>query len=131
MCACVFESLTSQGGGGGKFSSLPSLKCTPGIDMYFSPFFISLYPVPLPQSGPVYQSGGDEDNPCEYSFTWETPGACPVQPAHSSSCSVRDPESGRLYDLSPVANEQNHFTVTSDGEAPAIMPYYCLNYSYY
>ena len=67
------------------------------------------------QSGPVFQSGGDEANPCEYSFTWETPGACPVKPAHSSTCSVQDPESGRLYDFSPLADLQNHFTVSSNG----------------
>ena len=67
------------------------------------------------QSGPVFQSGGDEANLCEFSFTWETPGACPVRPAHSSSCSVRDPESGRLYDLSPLAQLRKHFNVSSDG----------------
>ena len=72
---------------------------------------------PSPQSGPVFQSGGDEDDECEYSFTWETPGACPIRPALSSSCSVRDPESGRLYDLSPLTEKQNRFTVTGNYKA--------------
>ena len=52
---------------------------------------------------------------CEYSFMWETPGACPIQPAHSSTCSIRDPESGRLFDLSHLADNENYYTVTSDG----------------
>lgn len=38
-----------------------------------------------------------------------------MQPAHSASCSVRDPESQRLYDLSPLAEKHNHISVNSSG----------------
>ena len=79
------------------------------------------------QSGPKFQSGGDEANPCEFSFTWETPGACPVRPAHSSTCSVRDPESGQLYDLSPLAQLQNHFNVSRDGKPSSMYGFTCTS----
>ena len=47
-------------------------------------------------------SGGDDANPCEYLFTWETIHACPVQLNTSSSCSIQDP-SGFTFDLSGLS----------------------------
>lgn len=51
--------------------------------------------------GPHYASGGDEQNRCQYTFLWETTGACPIKPARSDSCRVESP-SGFIFDLSPL-----------------------------
>lgn len=51
--------------------------------------------------GPYYASGGDEQNPCQYTFLWETPGACPIKPIKSPTCQLTLP-SGFTFDLSPL-----------------------------
>ena len=69
------------------------------------------------QSGPKYASGGDEANPCQYSFIWETPGACSVKPVQEKSCNVTNPESGYTYDFSSLHTTTNPYhNVTSGGE---------------
>ncbi len=54
------------------------------------------------QTGPKYVSGGDDANPCNYLFTWETVYACPVHPITSQTCSVSSP-SGFTFNLSPLS----------------------------
>ena len=68
------------------------------------------------QTRPHFVSGGDEANPCHYSFTWDTIAACPLQPKKSDSCQVNS-SSGFTFDLSPLAthnatlkSETNGFT---------------------
>lgn len=51
--------------------------------------------------GPHYASGGDEQNPCQYIFLWETTGACPIKPIKSASCQLTLP-SGFTFDLSSL-----------------------------
>lgn len=65
------------------------------------------------QTGPHYVSGGDEANPCQYTFTWETVAACPLQPKKSHSCQVTSP-SGFQFDLSPLST--NNVTAVSKAD---------------
>lgn len=59
------------------------------------------------QVGPRYASGGDEQNPCQYTFLWETTGACPIKPIKSPSCQLTLP-SGFTFDLSPLHSPPNN-----------------------
>jgi len=66
-----------------------------------------------PNGRPAYE--GETD--CVYSFSWQTPQACPVQRINGTDCkvSVPDPNGGApmLVDLNPLANKQ--WTGISDG----------------
>lgn len=64
------------------------------------------------QAGPQYISGGDEANPCQYSFVWRTQAACHVHAVTTLTCTVTDPVTGYEFDLSPLhAAGAGHFTV--------------------
>lgn len=67
------------------------------------------------QSGPRFASGGDEADPCQYSFLWDTPAACTVNSSATVSCNVTDSESGYTFDLSPISAIQPLFNSTGDG----------------
>ena len=69
--------------------------------------------------GPRYASGGDEANPCQYTFLWETTWACPVQPVSSSSCRLPVPQLNYTFDLSPLtpsppAQAQSYYSVSAE-----------------
>ena len=67
----------------------------------------------LLQTGPHFVSGGDEENPCHYSFTWDTISACPVQPEKSHACQINS-SSGFTFDLSPLGIQNTTLTTAAE-----------------
>ncbi|XP_006264642.3 cation-independent mannose-6-phosphate receptor [Alligator mississippiensis] len=51
-----------------------------------------------------------DDRECVITFLWETEAACPVKTTRdeTQSCSVRDPNSGFLFNLQPLASEKGY-----------------------
>ncbi|XP_075719002.1 cation-independent mannose-6-phosphate receptor [Rhinoderma darwinii] len=58
---------------------------------------------------PVFQ----EQDGCEYVFTWRTSEACPVARAEGDNCQVKDPKYDYVYDLRPLGEKD---TEVADGE---------------
>ena len=58
--------------------------------------------------GPHYVSGGDDQDSCDYTFTWETVGACPVKRiTRSNICQISTP-TNFTFDLTPLATPSDH-----------------------
>uniref|UniRef100_A0A4W4G3A2 Insulin-like growth factor 2 receptor n=1 Tax=Electrophorus electricus TaxID=8005 RepID=A0A4W4G3A2_ELEEL len=64
----------------------------------------------------------DRKDGCEYVFLWRTSEACPVKRVQGENCTVKDPRSGYVYDLTPLsginykvksAQYEYHFAVCS------------------
>ncbi len=81
------------------------------------------------QSGPRFASGGDEANPCQYNFIWETPGACAVKPVQvtNGTCALTDPKTGYTYDFSPLG--QRYHTVTAEDVSYSVLACWHLNFT--
>ncbi len=88
-----------------------------------------LYGLPPHQNGPKFASGGDEANPCQYNFIWETPGACPVKPVEvtNGSCALTDAETGYTFDFSPM--NQLYHTVAGDDVSYSVVACGHLNFT--
>ncbi len=65
------------------------------------------------QVGPYYVSGGDRQNPCSYTFLWETVGACPIQSIRSDTCRLKL-SSGFTFDLSLLQHPFNTTAATTN-----------------
>ncbi|KAL8573519.1 hypothetical protein ACOMHN_047790 [Nucella lapillus] len=52
-----------------------------------------------------------ESNTCEYSFTWSTPSACPLQKSEGAACKVSDPLYNFQFDLTPLRKTDGNYAV--------------------
>lgn len=51
---------------------------------------------------------------CEYVFDWLTPVACPRHFSNGSDCQVKDPLYGNLFDLTPLRNTIEDYSVSNN-----------------
>ncbi|XP_067845330.1 cation-independent mannose-6-phosphate receptor [Heptranchias perlo] len=47
----------------------------------------------------------EEYDECEFLFVWRTPAACPIRRAQGENCQIKDPKYGYVFDLHPLAKE--------------------------
>jgi insulin-like growth factor 2 receptor len=79
----------------GSCSSEIVFRCMPG--RIGEPYFISL----------------DTKN-CVYHFEWRTSAACPVKDTSGDDCKVKDATTGFTYDMNPLRDEPNDFSIAFD-----------------
>ncbi|XP_063243031.1 cation-independent mannose-6-phosphate receptor isoform X2 [Bacillus rossius redtenbacheri] len=63
------------------------------------------------EKGPEFLS---KSNDCVYSFLWETPSACPIKYAVGKQCVVTEPTYNTHFDLRPLHNTRQDYSVHLD-----------------